>query len=89
MFRPKQETEHEYLCQRKIVFDSPRDGNREIYVMHSDASHQQRLTLTPAKGKFSWLPAWSPDRKGVFCSLGAETGKHCRARLGNRPRERV
>ena len=48
----------------EIVFDSPRDGNREIYVMDSDGQ-QQRLTLTPGKGKFSWLPAWSPDRKKI------------------------
>ena len=49
----------------KIVFDSPRDGNREIYVMDSDGSQQQRLTFTPGKGKYSWLPALSPDRKKI------------------------
>ena len=29
---------------RKILFDSERDGNREIYVMDADGSNQTRLT---------------------------------------------
>ncbi len=74
MFRPKQETEQEYLRQRKIVFDSPRDGNREIYVIHSDGSHQQRLTLTPGKGKFSWLLACSPDGKQILATFSRKNG---------------
>ena len=53
------------LRLRKIVFDSNRDGNREIYVMDSDGSHQRRLTQTPGKAKLSWLPAWSPDRTKI------------------------
>lgn len=51
--------------QRKIAFDSNRDGHREIYVMDSDGSHQQRLTHTLGEGKYAWLPAWSPDRKKI------------------------
>ena len=32
------------LRQWKIVFDSYRDGDQEIYVMNPDGSNQQRLT---------------------------------------------
>jgi subtilisin family serine protease len=42
----------------KIVFQSFRDGNNEIYVMNSDGSAQTRLTNNPA---FDSTPSWSPD----------------------------
>jgi Tol biopolymer transport system component len=44
------------LC--KIVFQSDRDGNDEIYVMDASGMHKQRLTnnLSADGG-----PAWSPD----------------------------
>jgi dipeptidyl aminopeptidase/acylaminoacyl peptidase len=41
-----------------IAFVSNRDGNREIYLMSSDGSHQKRLTSTP---KDEQAPVWSPD----------------------------
>jgi Tol biopolymer transport system component len=48
--------------QRKIVFDSDRDGNPEIYAMDPDGSNPQRLT--DSKGSDE-TPAWSPDRKKI------------------------
>ena len=44
----------------KIVFNSGRDGNSNIYVMDDDGSNVQRLTFTQdpqADGR----PVWSPD----------------------------
>ena len=45
---------------KKIVFDSDRDGNLEIYVMNADGSNQIRLTYNPAD---DWDPSWSPGGK--------------------------
>jgi Tol biopolymer transport system component/subtilisin family serine protease len=42
----------------KIVFQSSRDGQYEIYVMNSNGSAQTRLTNNPA---WDEAPAWSPD----------------------------
>ena len=42
---------------QRIVFDSSRDGNYEIYVMDSDGSNPHRLTDHPAA---DWFPSWSP-----------------------------
>ncbi len=42
----------------KIVFQSFRDGQPEIYVMNADGSAQTRLTNNAA---FNSAPAWSPD----------------------------
>jgi WD40 repeat protein len=51
----------------KIVFQSSRDGQPEIYVMNSDGSGQTRLTNNPA---WDTAPAWSPDgTKILFTSL--------------------
>jgi hypothetical protein len=41
--------------QTKIVFESYRDGNTEIYVMKADGSEQKRLTNNPAD---DWKPSW-------------------------------
>ncbi len=41
----------------KIVFESTRDGNREIYVMNADGSKQTRLTNNPA---LDAGPSWDP-----------------------------
>lgn len=51
----------------KIVFQSSRDGQPEIYVMNSDGTAQTRLTNNPA---WDTAPAWSPDgTKILFTSL--------------------
>jgi subtilisin family serine protease/Tol biopolymer transport system component len=51
----------------KIVFQSLRDGQSEIYVMNSDGSAQTRLTNNSAADT---APAWSPDgTKILFTSL--------------------
>ncbi|HKR10943.1 MAG TPA: DPP IV N-terminal domain-containing protein [Pyrinomonadaceae bacterium] len=51
----------------KIVFQSTRDGQSEIYVMNSDGANQTRLTNNPAADT---APAWSPDgTKILFTSL--------------------
>lgn len=42
----------------KIVFDSGRDGNYEIYVMNADGSSQTRITNNPG---IDTIPAWSYD----------------------------
>jgi Tol biopolymer transport system component len=42
----------------KIAFTSYRDGNKEIYVMNADGSHQVNLTKN---GADDVDPAWSPD----------------------------
>jgi WD40-like Beta Propeller Repeat len=42
----------------KIVFQSDRDGNNEIYLMNADGSNQTRLTNNPAADT---QPALSPD----------------------------
>jgi Tol biopolymer transport system component len=33
---------------QSIVFDSERDGNREIYVMDANGKNQRRVTNNPA-----------------------------------------
>lgn len=51
----------------KIVFQSNRDGQSEIYVMNSNGTGQTRLTNNPA---WDTAPAWSPDgTKILFTSL--------------------
>ena len=46
----------------KIVFHSKRDGNHEIYTMHSDGSNQTRLTFNAASDA---APAWSPNGRRI------------------------
>ncbi len=41
-----------------IVFESDRDGNREIYVMGPDGENLRNLSNHPAE---DWDPAWSPN----------------------------
>ena len=49
-----------------IVFESARDGNREIYVMNADGTGVARLTNHPES---DGSPNWSPDgRQIVFTS---------------------
>jgi Tol biopolymer transport system component len=42
----------------RILFDSTRDGNTEIYVMNADGSNQRRLTDDDGE---DWGATWSPD----------------------------
>jgi TolB protein len=46
----------------KIVFESNRDGNAEIYVMNADGSDQRRLTFFPGQDT---KPTWSPDGERI------------------------
>ena len=46
----------------RIVFDSYRDGNWEIYVMNPDGSGQTRLTKSP---RFDREPSWSLDGRRI------------------------
>lgn len=48
--------------QQKILFNSLRDGNREIYVMNADGTDQTRLTFSNGIDRF---PGWSPDRSRI------------------------
>lgn len=51
----------------KIVFQSTRNGQADIYVMNIDGTAQTRLTTNPAADT---APAWSPDgTKILFTSL--------------------
>ncbi len=47
----------------QIVFESTRDGHKEIYVMNEDGSNQRRLTFARQDDPNSAneKPAWSPD----------------------------
>ncbi len=47
---------------QKIVFDSNRDGNFEVYVIDADGSNVQRLTHND---KADARPAWSPDGQRI------------------------
>ena len=44
----------------KIVFETNRDGNDEIYVMDADGGNLRNLTQHPAR---DIRPDWSPDGK--------------------------
>lgn len=46
----------------RIVFDSTRDGNTEIYVMNADGSQQRRLTNDDGE---DWGASWSPDGRQI------------------------
>jgi pimeloyl-ACP methyl ester carboxylesterase len=43
---------------KRLVFESERDGNAEIYVIDVGGSNQRRLTENQAE---DWWPSWSPD----------------------------
>ena len=47
----------------KIAFTSARDGNREIYLMNPDGSHQVNLTRHRAD---DLLPVWSPTGEHIL-----------------------
>ena len=46
----------------KIAFNSPRDGNTELYAMNADGSAQTRLTDRPGGDS---QPSWSPDGQKI------------------------
>ena len=57
----------------QIAFESTRDGNTEIYVMHANGSKPINLTNHPATNS---APTWSPDgEKIAFASRRISTGK--------------
>ena len=53
-----------------IVFDSDRDGNREVYVMGTDGSGQTNLTNEPADDR---NPAWDPQGTRIAFVSNRET----------------
>ena len=46
----------------RILFDSTRDGNTELYVMNADGSNQRRLTENDSE---EWGASWSPDGRQI------------------------
>jgi Tol biopolymer transport system component len=46
----------------RIAFGSSREGDFEIFVMHSDGSRVRRLTESPGA---DMRPAWSPDGRSI------------------------
>jgi Tol biopolymer transport system component len=46
----------------RIVFQSNRDGNFEIYTMNLDGSDQRRVTRSPSN---DFSPCWSPDGQWI------------------------
>ncbi len=64
----------------RIAFMSKRDGNWDIYLIHSDGSGLKRLTHSASQ---DGLPTWSPDgqtitrlRRAVPCAVRHRTGRH-------------
>jgi Tol biopolymer transport system component len=53
----------------KIVFDTNRDGNYEIYTMNAGGGGQTRLTNNTA---VDTLPAWSADGTKIAFSTGRD-----------------
>jgi len=53
----------------KIIFDSDRDGNAEIYIMNADGSGQVNITNNPEAKDLS--SSWSPDGTKIAFRLQA------------------
>lgn len=51
----------------RILFESNRDGNHEIYMMTADGSDPINLTNSAA---IDFSPAWSPDRNSIAYNSG-------------------
>ena len=47
---------------QSIAFYSFRNGNRDIYVMSADGTHEQQVTDDPAEERY---PDWAPDGKSL------------------------
>jgi hypothetical protein len=62
------ETPEPVYCN--IVFDTDRDGNREVYMMGPDGNNLSNLTNNPAD---DWNPAFSPDGSQVAFVSNRET----------------
>lgn len=57
----------------RIVFESRRDGNANVYVMDADGHNLERLTTHPA---FDGQPSWSPDGSQIVFESGREVFIH-------------
>lgn len=59
----------------RILFDSTRVGNQEVWVMNADGSAPTQLTTTPdvPDGGFSAWPNWSPDGTGIAFETNRDT----------------
>ena len=58
---------------RKIVFESTRSGNADIWVMNADGTNPRQLTRSAA---FDGDPAWAPGGRGIaFTSTKRATGR--------------
>ena len=55
----------------RVVFQSYRDGNNEIYLMDADGGGQVRLTRHPAEATF---PTFSPNGTRVLFQSGRDGG---------------
>ncbi|MDO9084949.1 MAG: DPP IV N-terminal domain-containing protein [Anaerolineaceae bacterium] len=53
----------------RILFESNRDGNQEIYVMNADGSDPINLSNSTA---IDFSPAWSPDRNFIAYNSGID-----------------
>lgn len=54
----------------KIVFESERDGNFEVYSMNGDGTGQKRLTNNASH---DGQPVWSPDGSKIARSIAFAT----------------
>lgn len=50
---------------RRLVFDSTRDGNTELYAIDVDGTNTVRVTDAPGE---DWAAAWSPDGRWIAFS---------------------
>jgi Tol biopolymer transport system component len=59
----------------KIVFESARDGDPEVYVMNADGSGQTRLTTNP--GFLDGVATWSPNGTKIAYQVCPQFGNDC------------